>query len=87
MTRLEAEQKVKYYRDKWSEYQKILDKMDMVFDIPDLEKPFGKYTLPEQQKLYQISEKAYEYSIEHKEENIYDYNLLSAKDNKITLAR
>lgn len=33
MTKLEAQQKAKYYYEKWQEYQAVLDKMNMVFDI------------------------------------------------------
>lgn len=87
MTRLELQQKVDYYRRKLDEYQKELDKMEMVFDIHDYNKPFKKYSLAELQHLKDCSEKAYEYSLENKEENIYDYNLVSLKDDRVNLAR
>lgn len=87
MTKLEAQQKAKYYYEKWQEYQAVLDKMDMVFDIQDFNKPFRKYSIGELQALLEVSEKAYEYSRENGESNIYDYNLLSAKEDRITLAR
>lgn len=89
MTRLEAQQKVEYYRKKLNEYQAVLDKMDAVFDIQDFNKPFRKYTIDELQRLLDVSEKAYEWSREEENanSNIYDYNLLSPKEDRITLAR
>lgn len=87
MTRLEAQQKVEYYRKKLNEYQAVLDKMDMVFDIPDFNKPFKKYSIAELSALLECSEKAYEFSRENGESNIYDYNLMALKDDRITLAR
>lgn len=87
MTRLEAQQKVKYYYDKWQEYQAVLDKMDAVFDIRDFNKPFRKYSLEELGRLLDVSEKAYEYSRVNQDSNIYDYNLLALKEDRITLAR
>lgn len=87
MTRLEAQQKVKYYYDKWQEYQSVLDKMDAVFDIQDFNKPFRKYSIEELQRLLNVSEKAYDYSRENQDSNIYDYNLMALKEDKITLAR
>lgn len=87
MTRLEAQQKVEYYRKKLNEYQAVLDQMDRVFDIPDYNKPFKKYSIDELQKLLDCSEKAYEWSLENRESNIHDYNLLSMKEDRITLAR
>ena len=89
MTQFEAKQKAQYYYEKYQEYQRILDKMEAVFDIPDFNKPFRKYTIDELQKLLDVSEKAYEWSREEENanSNIYDYNLLSAKEDRITLAR
>lgn len=89
MTRLEAQQKVEYYRKKLNEYQAVLDQMDRVFDIPDFNKPFRKYSIGELQALLEVSEKAYEWSREEENanSNIYDYNLISAKEDRITLAR
>lgn len=87
MTRLEAQQKVEYYRKKLNEYQAVLEQMDRVFDIPDFNKPFKKYNINELQQLLDCSEKAYEWSLENGESNIYDYNLLSMKEDRITLAR
>lgn len=87
MTLFEAQQKAQYYYNKWQEYQKEVDRMETAFDIADLNKPFRKYTVAELSQLYNISEKAYDWSRENADNNIYDYNLLATKDDRIILAR
>lgn len=87
MTLLEAQQKAKYYYEKWQEYQKEADRMETAFDIADMNKPFKKYTVNELNQLYNISEKAYEWSRENADSNIYDYNLMAIKEDRIILAR
>lgn len=87
MTLLEAQQKAKYYYQKWQEYQKEVERMETAFDISDMNKPFKKYTINETQQLYNISEKAYEWMLENKDANIYDYNLMALKEDRIILAK
>lgn len=87
MTLFEAQQKAQYYYNKWQEYQKEVERMETAFDIADLNKPFRKYTVAELSQLYNISEKAYDWSRENADSNIYDYNLLATKDDRIILAR
>ncbi len=87
MTLFEAQQKAQYYYNKWQEYQKEVERMETAFDIADLNKPFRKYSVAELSKLYNISEKAYDWSRENADSNIYDYNLLATKDDRIILAR
>lgn len=87
MTLLEAQQKAKYYYQKWQEYQKEVERMETAFDIHDMNKPFKKYTINEIQQLYNISEKAYEWMQENQDSNIYDYNLMALKEDKIILAK
>lgn len=87
MTLFEAQQKAQYYYNKWQEYQKEVERMESAFDIADLNKPFRKYTVAELSQLYNISEKAYDWSRENADNNIYDYNLLATKDDRIILAR
>lgn len=87
MTLFEAQQKAQYYYNKWQEYQKEVERMETAFDIADLNKPFRKYTVAELSQLYNISEKAYDWSRENADNNIYDYNLLATKDDRIILAR
>ena len=87
MTLFEAQQKAQYYYNKWQEYQKEVERMETAFDIADLNKPFRKYTVAELSELYNISEKAYDWSRENADNNIYDYNLLATKDDRIILAR
>lgn len=87
MTLLEAQQKAKYYYEKWQEYQKQVEKMETAFDIQDMNKPFKKYTVGELNQLYNISEKAYEWSRENADSNIYDYNLMALKEDRIILSR
>lgn len=87
MTLFEAQQKAQYYYNKWQEYQKEVERMETAFDIADLNKPFRKYTVAELSQLYNISGKAYDWSRENADSNIYDYNLLATKDDRIILAR
>lgn len=61
--------------------------METAFDIADMNKPFKKYTVNELNQLYNISEKAYEWSRENADSNIYDYNLMAIKEDRIILAR
>lgn len=87
MTLFEAQQKAEYYYNKWQEYQKEVERMQSAFSIKDLNKPFKKYTVNELQQLYSISGKAYEWSRENPDSNIYDYNLMAIKEDRIILAR
>lgn len=87
MTLLEAQQKAEYYYSKWQEYQKEVERMGKAFDIRDMNKPFRKYTVAELNQLYTISNKAYEWSLENRDSNIYDYNLMAIKEDKVILAR
>lgn len=87
MTLLEAKQKAEYHYAKWQEYQQQVEKMGKAFDIRDMNKPFRKYTVAELNQLYTISEKAYNWSLENKDSNIYDYNLMAIKEEKVILSR
>lgn len=87
MTLFEAQQKAQYYYNKWQEYQKEVERMETAFSIADMNKPFRKYTVAELSQLFNISDKAYEWSRENADSNIYDYNLLAPKDDRIILAR
>lgn len=89
MTKLEAQQKMEYHRKKWQEYQKEVERMEAVFDIPNMKKPFSKYGLNEIQQLFSLSATAYAW-FQHKENrdcNIYDYNNQASNEDKLNLAR
>lgn len=87
MTKAELKYKVDYYYKKYMEFQKQLEKMDKAFEIYDMEKPFKDYTIAEMQLLTDISEKAYEWSRENPNSNIYDYNTSANTNEKIALGK
>lgn len=87
MTLLEAQQKAQYYYNKWQEFQKEVERMETAFSIDTMDKPFKKYSLADLQKLYSISGKAYEWAQENPDSNIYDYNFMAVKEDKILLAK
>ena len=87
MTLLEAQQKLQYHYAKWQEYQKEVERLETAFSIDNMQKPFKKYSLHELQKLFTLSNKAYEWGKENADSNIYDYNFMATKEDQVLLAK
>lgn len=87
MTKYELQQKRDRLQKELKEVTAQLEKMNKVLSLDNNEKPFSKYTLGETNDLFDISEKAYNWFIENKDKNIYDYNATVPKANRIVLER
>jgi hypothetical protein len=87
MTKYELKQKKERLQKQLEEVNKELERMSKTLLLKDNEKPFSKYTISEMNNLCEISEKAFNWMNENKDKNIYDYNALQSKDNKIPLEK
>ena len=86
MTKFDLEFKIKQTRELLQKYEKQLADMETVFYIDDKEKPFKKWTIKEQNELYQINSKAWEWLSANTENNILDYNNNQIKkENEVLL--
>ena len=74
MTKIELENKIKKLREQLTKAEEELEKMNTVFYIDNKYKPFIKWNIKEQQDLYNINQKAWEWLTNNKECSIIDYN-------------
>lgn len=87
MTKKELEYKIQQQRKKLNELLAEYEKMNQVFDIDNKEKPFKKWSLAEQEQLFELKESAYSWLLDNKDKSILDYNNEHTKEQRITFAK
>lgn len=86
MTKSDLEFKIQQTRKQLAKYEEELKKMNEVFYIDDKEKPFKKWTISEQNQLYNIKNQAWQWLSENKDSSILDYNKNQIKkENQVLL--
>lgn len=85
MTKNELEFKIKRLREQLKNAEAELEKMNAVFYIDDKEKPFKKWSINEQQELYKINIKAWEWLCDNKDSTILDYNENTIKKEELVI--